>query len=219
MNRVKSTDKQFLSNKDGSSRIQKLFTAVGQILVLAAVLLSATSTVYGRSSKFTLVAEGGKGEKAWKLYRGNRIKDVKDLKWLKKQGVTRVVALENWNHKMLMKAAKKIGIEYMPRFMARGNPGEMGRKRFGENVSDDIAKPGHVTYVYCTYGVHRTGGTIGRFRAEQGWGCDAIMKEARKFGFRKSHYKKYSQLLDWVRKRCKKNDVDASSGKKSDKKK
>ena len=174
------------------------------LLTLVAVAAWA-APVQARPSKFKLVDKGGKGEKAWKVYRGNRIKNAKDLRWLKKKGVTRVIALENWNHKSLIRAAKKMGVEYVPAFMARGRPGELGRKRLGKNVSDDLAKPGHVTYVYCTYGVHRTGGVIGRFRAERGWSCDAILREARKYGFRKTHYKKYNRLLDWVRKGCRGN--------------
>ncbi len=183
----------------------KFITRKSTLITILAALLFFASSARARPSKFTLVDEGGKGADAWKVYRGNRIRNADDLKWLKEQGVTRVVALENWNHKTLMKAAKKMGIEYVPRFMARGDRNEPGRKRFGEKVTRDLMKPGHVTFVYCTYGVHRTGGIIGRFRAERGWSCDAIMKEAHKYGFRESHYKKYRQLLEWVHEACKRN--------------
>jgi hypothetical protein len=183
--------------------------------VFSLALLCGPAATQARPSKFELVDQGGRGSKAWKLYRGNRIKNIKDLRWLKKKGITRVVALENWNHRSLMRAAKRMGIEYLPRFMARGTPGELGRKKFGKNVSDDLIKPGHSTYVYCTYGVHRTGGTIGRYRAEQGWTCEKIFKEAYRHGFRKSHYKKYRALLRWIRKSCKKSPATNKKKKKS----
>jgi hypothetical protein len=179
---------------------------ISATLLVAACILPARS--FARPDKFVLVDKGGRGKKSWKLYRGNRIKNVKDLRWLKKKGITRVVALENWNHKSLMRAAKRMGIEYLPRFMSRGRPGELGRKRFGENVTDDLIKPGENTYVYCTYGVHRTGGTVGRYRAEQGWGCKRILAEMHKHGFRNRDYKKYGQLVRWVKKRCRKNRGD-----------
>lgn len=192
----------------------KSITFKTTLLTIITVSLYFASSARARPSKFTLVDSGGKGANAWKVYRGNRVRNADDLKWLKEQGVTRVIALENWNHKSLMKSAQAMGIEYVPRFMARGDRREPGRKRFGEKVTRDLVKPGHVTFVYCTYGVHRTGGIIGRFRAERGWSCDTIMKEARKYGFRESHYKKYRELLDWVRERCKQNDSaeDGRSG-------
>ena len=104
-------------------------------------------------------------------------------------------------------------MEYLPRFMSRGAPRDMGRKLFGENVTDDLVKPGTGTYVYCTHGVHRTGGVVARFRAEQGWSCKRILAEASHYGFTKVYYRKYHWLLDWVRRRCKANkDQAAQSG-------
>lgn len=160
--------------------------------------------------KFFFVAKGGTGKNAWKLYRGNRIKDHRDLLWLKRRGVTRVVALENFRHKSLARHARKLGMVYVPRWMSRGGPNEKGRQLFGDSVTAHLAKPGHVTYVYCTFGVHRTGGIVGRFRAEQGWPCDRIMEEARRHGFRKNKYAKYRHLLKWVTDRCRVNTPSKS---------
>jgi len=180
--------------------------------VLAALSMALTAApALAKTGKFFLVAKGGKGPTAWRLYRGSRIRHASDLRWLKSKGVTRVVALENWNHKSLMRAAKRLHMEYLPRFMSTGRPHELGRRRFGENVTDDLVVPGKNTYVYCTYGVHRTGGVVGRFRAEHGWGCDQILAEANHYGFHKNKYRKYHFLIDWIMRRCRQNGKAAQT--------
>ncbi len=188
------------------------FSALLSAWILAVILVwMAPSAAQARPSKFFLVAKGGRGAKAWTLYRGNRLRNAADLRWLKKHGITRIVALENFNHKSLMRAAKRLGMEYLPRFMSRGAPRDMGRKLFGPDVTDDLVKPGTGTYVYCTHGVHRTGGVVARFRAEQGWQCKPILKEAAHFGFTRIYYRKYHWLLDWVMKRCRANEKAAKA--------
>lgn len=173
--------------------------------VVAACCAFLAGPLHAKPTKFSLVAKGGKGKKAWKIYRGDRIKNYRDLLWLKRRGVTRVVALENFRHREVARNAKRLGLVYLPRWMAFGGPREKGRRHFGNKVTAHLVKPGHVTYLYCTFGVHRTGGTVARFRAEQGWTCDRTLKEAKRHGFRKNKYAKYHHLIKWVMSRCRAN--------------
>jgi len=124
------------------------------------------------------------------LYRGGLLEHPAQVRALRDQcGVKRIVSLHD--NPEVPRICKFLGIEHVPAFMEQCAPEELGRKVFGNSVSDFLLqKP---TYIHCYYGQDRTGGVIARLRTEMGWPCKLAYLEAKSLGFKDI----FADFIDW----------------------